>query len=66
MTVLQSLFFLALFVPFVVIACIALAEKRREPLREWPMIPDVASGGGNGGGGGYDSGGCGGGDGGGS
>lgn len=62
MTVLQSLLFLALFVPFVVIACIALAEKRREPWRDWPMIPDVASGGGNGGSGGYD---CGGGDGGG-
>ena len=59
MTVLQSLIFLALFLPVVAIAFVALAEARREPGRDRPMID--AAGGGGGGGDGCGWGGCGGG-----
>jgi hypothetical protein len=61
MTVLESLIFLALFVPAVAIACVALAEARREPGRNRPTVFDTAGGGcgwgGCGGGGAGDGGG---------
>lgn len=49
MDLLPTVIFLALFVPVVAIACVAVAEHRREPGRWRPMTPDAGGGGCDGG-----------------